>query len=64
MLMKDGVICHQALTATRVMEDDLIGMLREANALDLSHVRAVILETTCDISVLHSRNIDNKLLQV
>ena len=62
-LMRDGVIFHDALRATRVSEDDLIAKLREANALDLSRVRAVVLETTGDVSVLHGDRIDEKLLQ-
>lgn len=39
------------------------GKLREANVLDLSQVRAVILETTGDVSVLHGDVCSEKLLQ-
>ena len=53
LLMKDGQIIHSALDAERVAESDLIAKLREANALDMSKVKAVVLETTGDISVLH-----------
>ena len=60
-LMKNGRILHRALQATRVTEEDLIAKLREANALDLSKVRAVVLETTGDISVLHGENVDDAL---
>lgn len=63
LLMKDGVIIHEALRATRVAEDDLMAKLREANAIDLSTVRAVVLETTGDISVLHGKHVDEALLQ-
>ncbi len=63
LLMKDGLINHAALTATRVREEDLIAKLREANALDFSQVRAVILETTGDISVLHGPSVDDRLLR-
>lgn len=62
-LMKDGVILHNALRATRVAEEDLIAKLREANALDISAVHAVVLETTGDISVLHGDNVDQSLFK-
>ena len=34
----------------------MIAKLREANVLDISEVRAVVLETTGDISVLHGES--------
>ena len=46
---------------TRVRKEDLVAKLREANALDLSQVQAVILETTGDISVLHGAKCDEIL---
>jgi len=63
LLMKDGAILHDALRATRVAEDDLVAKLREANALDLSKIRAVVLETTGDISVLHGDHVDEALFK-
>lgn len=63
ILMKDGVVRHDALRATRVAEADLIAKLREANALDISSVRLVVLETTGDISVLHGKRVDDMLLK-
>lgn len=62
LLMLDGVIQNAAMEATRVEEDDLIAKLREANVLDLSEVRAVVLETTGDISVLHGDHLQDRLL--
>lgn len=62
-LMKDGVILHDNLRATRVAEEDLLAKLREANALELSTVRAVVLETTGDISVLHGDHVDEVLFK-
>jgi uncharacterized membrane protein YcaP (DUF421 family) len=62
LLMSDGKILDSALSATRVTKDDLIAKLREANALDFSEVRAVVLETTGDISVLHGSNLNEQLL--
>ncbi|EIE51522.1 hypothetical protein AL036_07300 [Salipiger aestuarii] len=63
LLMHDGRIITEALNATRVAEDDLIAKLREANALDFSKVRAVVLETTGDISVLHGDSVQDRLLE-
>lgn len=63
LIMKDGVILHDALRATRVAEEDLIAKLRESNALDLASVRAVVLETTGNISVLHGDHVDEALFK-
>lgn len=63
ILMRDGQIMEAALTKTRVAKSDLIAKLREANVLDFSEVRAVILETTGDISVLHGDECAEALLQ-
>lgn len=55
LLLMDGKnILHENLKKARVTEGDLRSKLREANVLDLSQVRAVIFETTGDISVLHT----------
>ncbi|WP_417884972.1 DUF421 domain-containing protein [Zunongwangia sp.] len=53
LLMKDGEIFHDNLKKARVTESDLRGKLREANVIQLSEVRAVVFETTGDVSVLH-----------
>lgn len=58
LLMKDGQILEDNLKKALVSRADLMGKLREANALQLSQVKAVVFETTGDVSVLHSA--DNK----
>ena len=63
VLMRDGKLDHDALAQTRVAEADVRAKLREANALDLSQVRAVVLETTGDIAVLHGDHVDDWLLE-
>ncbi|MCR9160729.1 MAG: DUF421 domain-containing protein [Nannocystaceae bacterium] len=63
MLMRDGEFIDDALESTRVSRSDLIGKLREANALDLNRVRAVVLEPTGDVSVLHGDSLDDRLLE-
>lgn len=54
LLMKNGAILKENLKKALVSQADLMGKLREANVLQLSQVKAVIFETTGDISVLHS----------
>lgn len=61
-LMRDGEFFEKALTSTRVAKSDLIAKLREANVLDLSEVRAVVLETTGDVSVLHGEHLQEVLI--
>lgn len=54
LLMKDGEILEDNLKKSLVSRADLMGKLREANVLQLSEVRAVVFETTGDVSVLHT----------
>jgi len=54
LLLMDGTeILEGNLKAARVDKSQLIAKLREANVLKFEQVRAVVLETTGDISVLH-----------
>ncbi|MAP80746.1 MAG: hypothetical protein CL526_06625 [Aequorivita sp.] len=55
LLLMDGEkILSNNLRKARVSESDLRAKLRETNVLKLSQVRAVIFESTGDISVLHT----------
>ncbi|ANU08227.1 hypothetical protein A6F65_01934 [Paraurantiacibacter namhicola] len=63
ILMRDGVINEAALSQTRVTRADLLAKLREANVMAFSEVRAVVLENTGDISVLHGKELDDDLLE-
>jgi uncharacterized membrane protein YcaP (DUF421 family) len=56
LLMKNQKILKENLRKARVTEGDLRSKLREANVLKLSQVRAVVFETTGDISVLHTND--------
>lgn len=58
MLMRHGEVLRDNLRRADVTESDLRSKLREANVLELSQVRAVVFETTGDISVLHSDDAD------
>ncbi len=62
-LMWEGVIDEEALAKTRVARSDLIAKLREANALEMSKVRAVVLESTGDVSVLHGDVLEPELVE-
>lgn len=62
VLMRDGRIITAALEETRVSRSDLLAKLREANVLDFGAVRAVVLESTGDISVLHGDHVEQALL--
>lgn len=54
LLLMDGQkILYPNLKKARVSESDLRSKLREANVIQLSQVKAVVFETTGDISVLH-----------
>ncbi|WP_298862410.1 YetF domain-containing protein [uncultured Sulfitobacter sp.] len=53
LLMEDGKMLSANMTKAGVSKSDLWAKLREANAYNLENVRAVIMETTGDVSVLH-----------
>ncbi len=53
LLMRGDDVLHENLHRARVTEGDVRAKLREANVLDQSEIRAVVLETTGDVSVLH-----------
>lgn len=63
LLMRDGVMISENMMKTRVTRDDLYAKLRAANVLELSQVRAVVLETPGDISVLHGAHLEEDLLK-
>ncbi|APA63768.1 DUF421 domain-containing protein [Maribacter sp. 6B07] len=57
LLLMDGEkIIESNLRKARVTESDLRSKLREANVTELSQIKAVIFETTGDISVLHKKD--------
>lgn len=66
MLMDGPVFLENNMRKTGVSKSDLIAKLREANVIRLSQVKAVVLETTGDISVLHQEGnepMDDLLLE-
>ncbi len=53
LLMEGSNILEENLRYARIEKSQLIAKLREANVLNLDQVKAVVLESTGDISVLH-----------
>ena len=53
VLFEGGEYCIENMNKVRVTKSDVLGKLREANAIRIDDVHAVILEVTGDISVLH-----------
>ncbi len=65
LLMKDGEVIEDNLKKCHVTASDLKAKLREANVIQLSEVKAVVFESTGDISVLHGssdKNIDDWIM--
>ncbi len=62
LLMRDGEFIEDTMRRTRVARQDVLSKLRAANVRDLRDVRAVVLENTGDISVMHGGEIDPALL--
>lgn len=54
IIMWNGTILYDKLKKCNVGKDDLLAKLREANVHDFKEVKAVIFESTGDISVLHN----------
>ena len=54
LLMEGERILEGAMNQVGITRADLVAKLREANVLRLEQVRAVILESTGDMSVLHA----------
>ena len=56
LLMQGPSMLRANMQQAKVTEEDIWAKLREANVLNLAQVRAVVLETTGDISVLHGES--------
>lgn len=61
LLMDGSKILENNLKKANVTQGDIRAKLREANVIKLSQVRAVVFETTGDISVLHTADVDKDL---
>jgi len=66
LLVFNGKILHKNLAKANISEDDLIARIRTANVKDLDSIKAVVLESTGDVSVIHGTSdseISDKILQ-
>ena len=52
LLMHNGKILRDALAETRVAERDILNKIRGADIKDLADIRAMVLESTGDISII------------
>lgn len=63
LLMSDGKFIDEAMRTSRVAREDVLAKIRGANVCDIRTVRAVVLENTGDISVLHGGELDQDVLK-
>ena len=63
LLMRDGEFLDDALASCRMTRSDLAEKLRMASVTDLNEVRAVILETTGDVSVIRGETLQTDVLK-
>lgn len=61
VLVYEGNFYTSNMARAHVTRQDILAKLREANVLNMSQVRAVILESTGDVSVLHSSSTSETL---
>ena len=61
LLMKDQEMLKENMKKARVTKDDILIKLREANVTRFSQIKAVVMENTGDISVLHHQDEDHEL---
>ena len=63
LLMERGRFLEEAMAATRVSRANLLEKLRLDGVTNLGDVRAVVLETTGDISVIRGDRIDDVMME-
>ena len=56
LLMENGQVLHDNLRAVRITEDELRAKLRGSNVYNYSQVKAVVLESSGDVSILRQPN--------
>lgn len=61
MLMDGTEVLEDNMKQAKVTHADLLAKLREANVTQFSQIKAVVMETTGDISVLHHHDTDHEL---
>lgn len=61
LLMNGTQMLTDNMKKAKVTRQDILGKLREANVTKFSQIKAVVMETTGDISVLHHHEKDHEL---
>lgn len=61
LLMRGTEMLEPNMRKAQVTRNDILGKLREANVTQFSQIKAVVMETTGDISVLHHEGEDHEL---
>lgn len=61
LLMRNTTMLEANMKKAKVTREDVLGKLREANVTQFSQIKAVVMETTGDISVLHHHEKDHEL---
>ncbi len=64
LLMNGTDILEDNMMEARVTREDLFSKLRESNVTQFSQIKAVIMETTGDISVLHYKDPEHEIDEV
>ena len=54
LLMEDGIVLYDNLRAVRITEGELLAKLRANNVYNYQQVKAVVLESSGDVSVIHN----------
>lgn len=62
LLMDRGQFLREAMEETRVSRSNIVEKLRAAGVTDINDVRAAVLETTGDISIIEGNDMDEQLL--
>lgn len=55
ILMDGPIMIEENLKKANITESDIYAKLREANVLNFKQIRAVVMESTGDISILHGK---------
>ena len=63
ILYYEGEVFEDNLRLARVTRSDLRAKMREANAISENSVRAIVMESTGDFSVLHGETLDTDVLK-
>ncbi|MGB5983136.1 MAG: YetF domain-containing protein [Nonlabens sp.] len=63
LIMHNGKILYDNLAKVNLIESELMSKLREANVLRINEVKAVVFESTGEVSVLHGSENDDVFVE-